>query len=359
MKVDGVMTRTIRALPAEGGVEVIDQTLLPQEYRWARLESVADTVEAISRMQVRGAPLLGVAAAYGLAIATVTDPTDAGLDAAASALSATRPTAVNLQWAVRRVRARLSQVPVAGRREVAWAEAAAIAEEDVVANQSIARHGLDLLRGLIPRSGERLQVLTHCNAGWLATVDWGTALAPVYLADAGGMPVHVWVSETRPRNQGLLTAWELAHQGIPHTVVADNAAGQLIRTGQVDAVLVGADRVAANGDVANKVGTYLKALACQDARVPCYVAAPASTVDLDCPCGEDIPIEERDGEEVRVVRGLGPDGRPGSVRQLPARAPVRNPAFDITPARLISAIITDRGACPATPDGLRGLGRTR
>ena len=355
MNVDGVPTRTIRADPGGGLVEVIDQTLLPYELRWTRLGDLAAAAEAIARMQVRGAPLIGATGAYGLALAARADPGDRALDAAADRLVATRPTAVNLAWAVTRVRDRLRAVPPLQRAAVAWAEAGAIAEEDVAANLAIGRHGLGLLRELPVPADRPLSVLTHCNAGWLATVDRGTALAPVYAAAEEGIEVHVWVSETRPRNQGLLTAWELARHGIAHTVVADNAAGSLLRGGRVDAVLVGADRVAANGDVVNKVGTYLKALACHDNGVPCYVAVPGTTLDLDCGTGDEIPIEHRSADELAVVRGIGTDGLPGEVRQLPGDEPVANPAFDVTPARLVTALITERGVCPASAEGLSGL----
>jgi methylthioribose-1-phosphate isomerase len=342
MKIDGVPSRTVVSRPSEGCVEVIDQTVLPHELRWARVASVAEAAHAIRSMQVRGAPLIGATAAYGLAIGCGHDASDAALDRAVADLAATRPTAANLRWALRRMRDRLDPLPVPDRAAAAWAEAEAIAEDDVSANRAIGRYGLDLLQRLRP--GDRpLEVMTHCNAGWLATVDRGTALSPVYAAWDEGLPVHVWVSETRPRNQGLLTAWELAHHGVPHTAVADSTAGVLIRQRRVDAVLVGADRIAANGDVANKVGTYLKALACFDNGVPFYVAAPLSTVDTGCPSGAEIPIEERDGEELRVVQGVDATGAPSSVRQLPQGEPVSNPAFDVTPSRLITAIITERG----------------
>jgi methylthioribose-1-phosphate isomerase len=243
----------------------------------------------------------------------------------------------------------------AERRAVAWAEADAIAEEDVAQNAAIGQHGLALLRQLARPDHRPLQLMTHCNAGWLATVDWGTALSPIYAAHDAGLAVHVWVSETRPRNQGLLTAWELAQHGVPHTLIADNAAGLLLRQGQVDAVIVGADRIAANGDVANKVGTYLKALACADNGVPFYVAAPRSTLDFACPDAAAIPIEERDGDEFRLVHGLDAHGQPSALQQLPATESVANPAFDLTPARLIDRLITERGSCPASTAGLLGL----
>jgi methylthioribose-1-phosphate isomerase len=303
-------------------------------------------------MQVRGAPLIGVTAAYGLAVAAAADPSDEALREAARRLAATRPTAVNLRWALDRLLADLLGRPVPERGGAAWAAAEALADADVAANTAIGGHGERLLRGLDTPAGRPLAVMTHCNAGALATVDRGTALAPVYAAHESGLDVHVWVSETRPRNQGLLTAWELGQAGVPHTLVADNAAGGLLRAGRVDAVLVGADRVAANGDVANKVGTYLKALACADTGVGCYVVAPTSTIDPACPSGDDIPIEERGGDELRVVHGLDDAGAPASVRLAPPTTHVGNPAFDVTPARLVTALVTEHGIVPATPEGV-------
>ena len=305
-------------------------------------------------MQVRGAPLIGVTAAYGVALAMVHCDDDAALLAAVDRLAATRPTAVNLRWALARMRRCLLPLAPSARAEAAWQEAARIADEDVEQCRQIGGHGLQLLRSASSKR-DRLQIMTHCNAGWLATVDHGTALAPVYAAFDAGIDVHVWVSETRPRNQGLLTAWELAQHGVPHTLIADNAAGLLLARGDIDAVIVGADRIAANGDVANKVGTYLKALAAQANGVPFYVAAPRSTVDFACPSGAGIPIEERAGDELRVVHGHDGDGIAGQLRQLPAAAAVANPAFDITPAALVSALISERGCCPASSEGLLAL----
>jgi methylthioribose-1-phosphate isomerase len=355
VNVDGVPTRTLRAYPRDAAIDVVDQTRLPGEFRWARLVTLAEVAHAIRVMRVRGAPLIGVTAAYGVAIALTADASDTSLQGASRVLAATRPTAVNLGWALTRMQRRVAPLPVRERAAAAWAEADAVAEEDVAQSRAIGRHGLGLLRGLTPRAGETLHVMTHCNAGWLAAVDWGTALAPVYAAFDEGLPVHVWVSETRPRNQGLLTAWELAQHGVPHTVVADSAAGILMRADKVDAVIVGADRVAANGDVANKVGTYLKALAAADNGMPFYVAAPHSTLDLACPNGAAIPIEERDRDEIRLVRGVDVAGAPSAVRQLPAHEAVRNPAFDVTPARLVTALITERGVCLASRDGLAAI----
>lgn len=327
---------------ADAAVVVVDQARLPHEAvtaHWTRLE---DAVEGIRSMQVRGAPLIGVAAAHGVALAMRADPD--GLEAACDRLLATRPTAVNLAWALERMQAGLAGVPSAHRAAAARDLADAIAAEDVAACRRIGEAGLPLLTRIHERAGRPVQVMTHCNAGWLACVEWGTATAPVYLAHAAGIPVHVWVSETRPRNQGAaLTAWELGQAGVPHTLVVDNAAGHLLRAGLVDLVITGADRVAANGDVANKIGTVLKALAAQDCDVPFYVAAPFSTVDPACPSGDAIPIEERDAAEVLVV-----NGRPIA----PAGTAARNWGFDVTPSRLVDGYLTDRGLLSADELGV-------
>ena len=355
MNIDGTPTRTLRAHPERRVIDIIDQTRLPHALHWVRVSTLAEAAHAIRAMQVRGAPLIGATAAYGLAIALGEAADDDHLALATRALWATRPTAVNLHWALTRMNDRLGPLPPEARPEAAWLEAAAIAEEDVAQNVAIGQHGLGLLRLIERRQGGVLNVMTHCNAGWLATVDRGTALSPVYAAHDAGLPVHVWVSETRPRNQGLLTAWELAQHGVPHTLIADNAAGILMGEGKVDAVIVGADRIAANGDVANKVGTYLKALAAADNGLPFYVAAPRSTIDFALPAGSRIEIEERDGDEFRLVHGLDSRGVPSAVHQLPAGEAVANPAFDVTPARLVTALITERGSCPASSGGLLGL----
>ncbi len=355
MNIDGMPTRTVRAHPAQNCIDIIDQTRLPHALHWVRVATLEEAAYAIRTMQVRGAPLIGATAAYGLAIALEFEATDARLDEALACLGETRPTAVNLHWALARMAQVLRPLPPSERFAAAWREAEAIAEEDVAQNAAIGRHGLALWKDLIVADGQTLNVMTHCNAGWLATVDWGTALSPIYAAHDAGVPIHVWVSETRPRNQGLLTAWELEQHGVPHTLIADNAAGLLMRQGKVDAVIVGADRIAANGDVANKVGTYLKALACADNGIPFYVAAPRSTLDFACPDGADIPIEERDGDEFRLVHGLDQHAQPGALRQLPAGMDVANPAFDVTPGWLVKAIITERGVCPASRDGLLAL----
>jgi len=355
MNIDGIPTRTLRAHPAQNCIDIIDQTRLPHALHWQRVATLEEAAHAIRAMQVRGAPLIGATAAYGLAIALDFEASDRRLAEAAALLRSTRPTAVNLHWALARMEAVLAPLPPAQRCAAAWAEAAAIADEDVAQNAAIGEHGRALWRDLIVADGRTLNVMTHCNAGWLATVDRGTALSPVYAAHDAGIPVHVWVSETRPRNQGLLTAWELEQHGVPHTLIADNAAGLLMRSGKVDAVIVGADRIAANGDVANKVGTYLKALACADNGIPFYVAAPRSTIDFACAEGADIPIEERDGDELRRVHGLDARGVPSALHQLPAGEDVANPAFDVTPGWLVKAIITERGVCPASREGLRSL----
>jgi methylthioribose-1-phosphate isomerase len=315
-----------------GAVVVLDQTKLPRETVFVRLNTLADAAHAIRVMQVRGAPLIGATAAYGVALGLAEGQP---LETILATLVATRPTAVNLRWALDRMRGVLEKSALAGRREVAWQEARAIAREDAAANASIGRHGLDVLKPIAARKG-RIEVMTHCNAGWLATVAHGTALSPIYAAQQAGLAVHVWVSETRPRNQGLLTAWELAQAGIPHTLIVDNAAGLLLMQGKVDCVIVGADRIAANGDTANKVGTYLKALAAQAHGIPFYVAAPVSTIDFACPDGVHIPIEERAAEEL----GVG-----GTA--------VANPAFDVTPAGLIAGIITENGI--VAPDKLASV----
>jgi methylthioribose-1-phosphate isomerase len=315
------------------GVLILDQTRLPREAVMLRLASLEDAAYAIRVMQVRGAPLIGATAAYGVALGLTDDVGDARLGQVIETLAATRPTAVNLHWALERMRRVLQESALATRRDAAWKEARAIAIEDKAANAAIGGHGLALFQAAY--QGDRpINIMTHCNAGRLATVEHGTAISPVYAAHAAGLPVHVWVSETRPRNQGLLTAWELAEAGVPHTLIADNAAGLLLMQGKVDLVIVGADRIAANGDTANKVGTYLKALAARAHGVPFYVAAPLSTIDFACPSGREIPIEERAAEEFGAA-----------VSNMDT--PVANPAFDVTPAALISGIVSERGIAQA------------
>ena len=359
MKVGGKAYRAIAAAESGGAVEIVDQTRLPHEFVVARLDSLAGICAAIRGMKVRGAPLIGAAAAWGVALAMRADASDAALENACARLCATRPTAVNLRWALDGMSALLRPLPPAGRAAAARARAAAICDEDVAICRAIGRHGLAPIRAAAARKppGKPVHVLTHCNAGWLATVDWGTATAPIYMAHDAGIPVHVWVDETRPRNQGAgITAFELGHHGVPHTVIADNAGGHLMQRGMVDLCIVGTDRTTAAGDVANKIGTYLKALAARDNSVPFYVALPSTTVDWTISDGRaDIPIEERGPEEVAEVAGRAPDGRLERVRIVPDGSPVANPAFDVTPARLVTGLITERGVCPATAAGLAGL----
>lgn len=337
----------------DGRLRTWDQTRLPFETVVVDLDDLPACAHAIRSMQVRGAPLIGAVAAHGLALALGKDPSDEGLARAFTELLATRPTAVNLRWALERTRARVRDASPADRHALAQAEADAICDEDVACNLAIGTHAARLLAPL-RRADAPLQILTHCNAGRIATVDHGTALAPVYRLAEQGVPLHVWVDETRPRNQGAsLTAWELRERGIPHTVIPDNAGGLLMRQRRVDAVIVGCDRVAVNGDVANKVGTYLKALAAHDTGVPFYVACPLSTLDPDCPDGDAIPIEERDAREVTHIRGRAPDGALVEVQLTPDGSPAANPAFDVTPARLVTALVTEHGVCEASEPAIR------
>jgi methylthioribose-1-phosphate isomerase len=355
MKVDGKHTRTIW-LEADGAtVGTIDQTLLPHRYATIRLNTVEDAARAIATMQVRGAPLIGAAAAYGMALAARQDASDAALERAYAALLATRPTAINLKWALDEMMASLRNRARDERVAAAYARAREIADEDVEINAAIGRHGLKLIEDIAKKKpGAPINVLTHCNAGWLATVDWGTATSAMYLAHDKGLPVHVWVDETRPRNQGAaLTAWELGQHGVPHTVIPDNTGGHLMQHGEVDIAIVGADRVTAQGDVANKIGTYLKALAARDNNVPFYVALPSPTIDFTIVDGlAEIPIEQRGADEVTTMTGRTADGRIESVRIVPDDSKVANYGFDVTPARLITGLITERGVLAATREAL-------
>ncbi len=357
MRIRGVARRTIRLADDGSSVEILDQTRLPFEVVVRPLRTLADAAEAIARMRVRGAPLIGVTAAYGLCLALRRDPSDAALGAACKQLLATRPTAVNLAAALDVLCAEVLPLPQAERAQAAFAAAARLADADVATNRAIGEHGLPLLAAAARAGrGAPVRVLTHCNAGALATVDLGTALAPVYLAHDRGTEVHVWVSETRPRNQGAgLTAFELGEHGVPHTVIADNAAGHLMQRGEVDLCLVGTDRTTATGDVCNKVGTYLKALAARDNGVPFYAAVPSSSIDWQQRSGSAIPIEERDEREVAYVAGRAADGRLLEVRILPEASRAENPAFDVTPARLLTGLVTERGVCPASEEGLFAL----
>ncbi|HEY4855101.1 MAG TPA: S-methyl-5-thioribose-1-phosphate isomerase [Xanthobacteraceae bacterium] len=356
MKVNGKPSRTIWLEPDGWSVGIIDQTQLPHRVVLARLTGLTDAVRAIASMQVRGAPLIGAAAAYGMCLALRADSSDEALESAYRALLAARPTAINLKWALDEMLAAVRNRPREERLALAYQRAAEICDQDVGINRAIGRHGAELIAAVAAKkkNGAPVQVLTHCNAGWLATVDFGTALAPIYVAHENGLAVHVWVDETRPRNQGAaLTAWELGQEQIAHTVIADNTGGHLMQHGMVDMIIVGTDRVAANGDVCNKIGTYLKALAASDNAVPFYVAAPSPSIDHGVSDGlTGIPIEQRAGNEVATVTGRTSDGRIESVRIVPDGSEVANYAFDVTPARLITGLITERGIVAPTREAL-------
>jgi methylthioribose-1-phosphate isomerase len=354
MRVEGKAYRTI--WPGGGGasVEIIDQTRLPHEFEIISLSTVLEAARAIKDMQVRGAPLIGVTAAYGLALAMHTEPSDAHLDTACALLAETRPTAVNLQWALAAMRRHLLTLPPAERGQAGFAYAATLADEDVTLCEAIGEHGLHLLRAIARAKGGRIHILTHCNAGWLATVDWGTATAPIYKAHNEGIDLHVWVDETRPRNQGAsLTAWELGQHGVPHTVIVDNAGGHLMQHGMVDLVIVGTDRTSATGDVCNKIGTYLKALAAKDNGVPFFVAAPSPSIDFAINDGlAEVPIETRSAREVTHMTGRNADGRIETICLTPSGSDALNYAFDVTPARLVTGLITERGVIEASREAL-------
>jgi methylthioribose-1-phosphate isomerase len=357
MKIGGVHYRTIWRDEGGPAVCIIDQTKLPHEFETVWLETLGDAAQAITTMQVRGAPLIGITAAYGLCFALGADASDVALDAACQTLAATRPTAVNLRWALEQMRAALKPLPPESRVAAAYAKAGRMADEDVETCRLIGHHGQKIIAEIAARKNGRVNVLTHCNAGWLACVDWGTALSPIYQAHNAGVPVHVWVDETRPRNQGAaLTAFELGAHGVPHTVIADNAGGHLMQHGQVDLCIVGCDRMTAAGDAANKIGTYLKALAAKDNGVPFYVALPKSTVDWTISDGvREIPIEERAQSEVTHMTGLTESGDVLTVQVTAPGSHAANPAFDVTPARLVTGIMTERGMAPATCEGLAAL----
>ena len=356
MKVQGRAWRTIEAVEGGAAVTIIDQTRLPFRFETLTLRTLAEVAHAISSMQVRGAPLIGAAGAWGLALAARVDASTPALEAAAKQLIATRPTAINLRRVVDDTLRNVLAAPQPERVEVARRAAQEVCDDEVDKSRRIGEHGLALLRKLHAAKGARLDVLTHCNAGWLATVDYGTALAPLYLAHDAGLPIHVWVDETRPRNQGAsLTAWELGQHGVPHTLLVDNAGGLLMRQRRVDACIVGTDRVTLNGDVCNKVGTYLKALAAFDTDVPFYVAAPETSIDWTMARGDQVPIEERAADEVTHLTGVDAEGEVHTVRVTPEGTPVLNPGFDVTPARLVTALLTERGACAASAEGLFSL----
>ena len=358
VNIKGKAWRTIW-LAADGwSVEIIDQTRLPHELVTASLKTAEDVARAIKTMQVRGAPLIGATAAYGICLALRTDASDAAVDAAIALLAAQRPTAINLRWALDEMRNAVRNLPRDQRVAAAYERAAEICEDDVKVNRRIGEHGVRPILVAAEQKGakEPVNILTHCNAGWLAAVDRGTALAPIYEAADRGVPVHIWVDETRPRNQGAaLTAFELGAHGVPHTIIADNAGGHLMQQGLVDLVLVGADRVATNGDAANKIGTYLKGLAAKDNGVPFYVAFPHSTIDWTLETSTDIPIEERSGDEILTVSGRTRDGKVIAVEIAPPGSAARNDAFDVTPARLITGLITERGIASASREGLLTL----
>ncbi|RWK25841.1 MAG: S-methyl-5-thioribose-1-phosphate isomerase [Mesorhizobium sp.] len=351
--------RTIWLSDDKRSVEIIDQRWLPHEFRIEKIGTVAGIATAIRDMWVRGAPLIGVTAAYGVAIQMTDDASDEALDAVWETLHRTRPTAINLRWALDEMRRFLKPLAPEQRAEAAYKRAAEIADEDVGLNRAIGENGLAIIREIAARKkpGESVNILTHCNAGWLATVDYGTATAPIYLATEAGIPVHVYVDETRPRNQGAqLTAWEMAGHGVQHTLIVDNAGGHLMQHGDIDMVIVGTDRTTANGDVCNKIGTYLKALAAADNDVPFYVALPSPTIDWTVADGlAEIPIEERSGDEVSLVWGKTADGKVAQVRVSPDATPAANPAFDVTPARLVTGLITERGVAKASREGLKAM----
>jgi methylthioribose-1-phosphate isomerase len=357
MKINGTPYRTIWPTADNAAVEIIDQTRLPHEFVTLRLNTLRDAERAIRDMQVRGAPLIGVAAAYGVALAMCNGASDAALAEACKVLLAARPTAVNLRWGVGKMRALLAPLSESERAAAAWQEAARIADEDVAINAAIGQHGSEIIRAIHQKKNSTVNILTHCNAGWLATVDWGTALAPIYAAFDAGIPLHVWVDETRPRNQGAsLTAWELGQHGVPHTVIVDNAGGHLMQHGMVDMAIVGCDRVTAHGDVCNKIGTYLKALAAHDNGVPFYVALPTPTIDWTLQDGvKEIPIEERAAEEVTHIAGLCDDGQVRTVQVTPQGSRAANYGFDVTPARLVTGLITERGVVKAEAGAMEVL----
>ncbi len=368
MKYLGKSWRTIWPEEHLGAIGVIDQRLLPHEFKTLTLRRMEDCAEAIRNMTVRGAPLIGATAAYGMALSLHRDAGDENLRTTYAVLLATRPTAVNLKWALDQIHAAVVDLPPVERAEAAWTRAGTLCDEDVATNEAIGDHGLTLFKEIWEKKqlelghhhepgAARLNILTHCNAGWIACVDWGTALAPIYKAHDLGMPVHVWVDETRPRNQGAsLTAWELKHHGVPHTVVVDNCGGHLMQHGFVDVCIVGTDRTSAQGDVCNKIGTYLKALAAFDNHVPFYVALPSSTIDWSVSDAvKEIPIEQRSPMEVTHIRGKDVHGEMVEVQLTPDGTAAANYGFDVTPARLVTGLITERGVCAASELGLKGL----
>jgi methylthioribose-1-phosphate isomerase len=359
MNIDGYHFRSIWVAKDGWGIELIDQTLLPHRFLIKRLETLDDAATAIRDMWVRGAPLIGATAAYGLCLALRKDTSDEGITQAGETLLATRPTAINLRWALDSLKARLLPLPESNRIAAAYEHTAKLCDTDVTTNASIGDYGHAVIRDILKKkqTGNTVNILTHCNAGWLATVDWGTALAPIYKAHDAGISVHVWVDETRPRNQGAnLTAWELGQHGVPHRVIVDNAGGHIMQQKQIDLCIVGTDRTAANGDVCNKIGTYLKALAAKDNHIPFYVALPGSTIDWSIKDGlREIPIEERNPEEITHLQGKDAHGNLCTIQLTPDGCHTANPAFDVTPAHLVTGLITERGICKASREGLSAL----
>ena len=358
MKVDGKHYRSLWWDADKNALQIIDQRWLPHQFQVLQVDTLSGFAEAIVDMKVRGAPLIGVTAAYAMALAMRLDASDGSMDRAWTYFNATRPTAINLRWALNRCRDLVHPLPIADRALAALNLAHEMADEDVEINRMIGVHGLELIRKIAKQkpAGEPVRLLTHCNAGWLATVDWGTATSPMYHAHDAGIPLHVWVDETRPRNQGALTAWELGSHGIPHTYITDNAGGHLMQHGQVDLVITGTDRTTRRGDVCNKIGTYLKALAAYDNGVPFYVSLPSPTIDWTVDDGvAEIPIEQRNAEEVTHIHGKTAGTMTGTVQVTPEGSPAGNPAFDVTPNRLVTGLITERGICDASESGLAGL----
>ena len=358
MKINGTPYRSLWWDKEQDSLQIIDQRWLPHDFRTQSVTTMQEFADAIYEMRVRGAPLIGATAAYGMALAMAQDPSDSNMDEAWEFLHRTRPTAINLKWALDRCAAHLKPLAEGERAAAALALAHEIADEDVEINRMIGVHGLAIIKEIAARkpAGEPVRLLTHCNAGWLATVDWGTATSPMYHAYNEDIPIHVWVDETRPRNQGAITAWELGSHGVDHTYIVDNAGGHLMQHGMVDMVIVGTDRTTRRGDVCNKIGTYLKALAAHDNGVPFYVALPSPTIDWTVDDGvAEIPIEERKGDEVTHIQGRNEEGAIGSLQVTPEGTPAGNPAFDVTPNRLVTGLITERGVCEASPEGLKAL----
>ena len=354
MRIEGKEYRTIWF--ENNVVKIIDQTKLPHQFVIKDLKTVKDAINAIKIMEVRGAPLIGATAAYGLVLAIIENNDQSFLKKSADELISSRPTAINLKWAVDRMMNKLSGLNSDKILEIALNEAKDICEEDIKFCENIGLNGLKIIEEIANRKKDTVNILTHCNAGWLATIDWGTATSPIYHAHQKGIKVHVWVDETRPRNQGAnLTSYELNEEGVSNTIITDNAGGILMQRGQVDMCLVGTDRTLSNGDVCNKIGTYLKALAAKDNNIPFYVALPSSTIDWKIKDHKQIPIEERNSEELSYVEGIDENDKIKKLRIYPNKSKAMNLAFDVTPAKFVSGLITEKGVCEASEKGLRGL----